>query len=117
MKRLRNHLTGIDQGDAFLFADFENGGDMWTGEGQRERRKQIAFSEPFRSPPTVQTSISLWDVASSTAVRADISAQAITTEGFEIVFSTWGDTRVARVRISWTAIGELHFSDDWVVDD
>jgi hypothetical protein len=31
------------------------------------------------------------------------------------VFRTWGDTRIARVRIAWMAIGELSEGDDWDV--
>ena len=51
MKRLRSHLIGIDQGDTVLLSDFENDEEMWTGRGQRERRRRIGFSEPFRMPP------------------------------------------------------------------
>jgi len=29
------------------------------------------------------------------------------------VFRTWGDTRVARVRASWTAFGELPYGEEW----
>ncbi|MEL6450582.1 MAG: H-type lectin domain-containing protein [Pseudomonadota bacterium] len=113
MKRLRNHLIGIDQGDTTLFSDFENGGDMWTGRGQRERRRRIAFSEPFRAIPVVQVSISLWDVDTQTALRAEVVAETVTTDGFDMVFRTWGDTRVARVRVAWTAMGELRQVDEW----
>lgn len=49
MKRLRNHLIGVDQGYVSLFSDFEDGGEMWTGEGQREVRRAIRFDEPFRT--------------------------------------------------------------------
>lgn len=48
--------------------------------------------------------------------RADIQAVNITAEGFELQFSTWGDTRVARVRASWMAIGPLRHEDDWNLD-
>ena len=107
MKKLRSHLIGVDSGDVVLFSDYENGGDMWTGEGQRERRKQIAFSEAFKSPPSVQVSLSLWDVDAATVMRADIAADKVTEAGFDMVFRTWGDTRVARVRMAWSAIGEF----------
>jgi len=49
MKRFSNHLIGIDQGDMVLFADFEDGGEMWTGTGPRERRRAVRFSETFRN--------------------------------------------------------------------
>tara|TARA_R110002049_G_scaffold29972_4_gene102081 strand:+ start:3916 stop:4266 length:351 start_codon:yes stop_codon:yes gene_type:complete len=115
MKKLRNHTVGVDSGDVVLFSDYEDGGEMWTGRGQRERRRRIKFSEKFFSDPTVQLSLSLWDVDSSTVMRADLSAEAVTKSGFDMVFRTWGDTRVARVRIAWTAIGEMSDEDDWDV--
>ncbi len=40
----------------------------------------------------------------------------IRAEGFAIVFRTWGDSKVARVRVSWMAIGELFEPDDWRID-
>jgi hypothetical protein len=116
MKRLRNHLVGIEQGDTVLFSDFETDGEMWTGRGQRERRKRIKFGEAYRAPPAVHTSVSLWDMDAATVIRADIGAEAVTEDGFDLVFRTWGDTRVARVRIGWMAIGELSDDDDWELD-
>jgi hypothetical protein len=50
------------------------------------------------------------------AYRAELVAEEITTEGFDIVFRTWSDSRVARVRAAWMAIGDMPFEDDWVVD-
>ena len=41
------------------------------------------------------------------------SADAITERGFHIVFRTWGDTRVARIRADWTALGSVRSEDDW----
>lgn len=113
MKRLQNHLVGVDQGDVTLFSDFKDGGEMWTGLGARERRRAIRFSSVYRRPPAVQTSVSLWDVDTSPHMRADVSAENVTVQGFDIVFRTWGDSRVARVRVAWTAIGELSHNDDW----
>ncbi|MFK7752658.1 MAG: H-type lectin domain-containing protein [Sedimentitalea sp.] len=113
MKRFSNHLIGVDQGDVVMFSDFEDGGDMWTGTGPRERRRSVEFATPFRTPPAVQTSVSLWDVDTGSAVRAEVSSANITETSFEIVFRTWLDTRVARIRVAWMAIGELPHEDDW----
>ncbi|QFT57484.1 H-type lectin domain protein [Sulfitobacter sp. THAF37] len=113
MKRLRSHTTGVDSGDVTLFSDYEDGGAMWTGRGQRERRRHIRFSEPYLEPPTVQLSPSLWDLDAATIMRADITAESVTKSGFDMVFRTWGDTRVARMRISWIAIGQLSDESDW----
>lgn len=116
MKKLRSSIVGVDNGDEVLFEDFEDGGEMWTGRGQRERRRRIKFSEAFRSRPTVQLSISLWDVYAGSVLRADVSAESVTGDGFDMVFRTWGDTRVARVRIAWTAFGEIDDADAWDVE-
>lgn len=115
MKKLRSHTIGIDSGDVMLFSDYEDGGEMWTGRGQRERRRHIKFAEEYKTPPTVQLSPSLWDLDAATVMRADVKAEAVTRTGFDMVFRTWGDTRVARIRIAWMAIGEMSELDDWDV--
>ncbi|GAA6181393.1 H-type lectin domain-containing protein [Shimia sp. NS0008-38b] len=117
MKRIRNSYVGVDQGDETLFSDFEEDGEMWTGAGTRERRKLIKFSSKYRVPPAVQVALSLWDMDNTANIRAEVVAEEVTNLGFHLVFRTWGDSRVARVRMSWLAIGELAFVDDWVIDD
>lgn len=113
MKRLRNHLVGVEEGTLMLFSDFEDGGEMWTGTGPRLRRHVVSFSEMFRTPPTVFVSMSMWDIDDSSNARADLAAENVNEADFELVFRTWGDTRVARVRGAWMAIGELKHADDW----
>lgn len=113
MKKLRGHLVGIDEGSVTLFSDFDVNGEMWTGTGQRERRQRIAFSEPYRAAPSVFVSLSLWDVDSDTNTRVDVLAEFVDTQGFDMVLRTWGDTRIARVRIAWQAIGEVAAEGDW----
>ncbi|MFY0682266.1 MAG: H-type lectin domain-containing protein [Thalassovita sp.] len=113
MKKLRGNLIGIDQGTETLFSDFEDGGEMWTGDGYRDRRLRVAFSEKYKSPPSVTCSISLWDVDYSTNIRSEITTQNITEKGFEILFQTWGNTRIARAKADWMAIGEVLSEDDW----
>ena len=115
MKQFSNHLVAVDQGDVVMFTDFEDGGDMWTGTGARERRRNVGFSKAFHSPPIVHTSISLWDVDTKSPVRIEVTAQNVTTTGFDIVFRTWLDTRIARLRVSWMAIGEVENEDDWKI--
>jgi hypothetical protein len=113
MRKYVGSLIGVDQGNDEIFSDFASGGAMWTGHGSRERRKPVRFSQAFRSVPTVQVSLSLWDMDQGANVRADISADNVTETGFDLVFRTWSDTRVARVRMSWMAIGEVASDDDW----
>ena len=113
MRHLDSKYIGVAQGDDVLFSDYEDGGDMWTGSGSRERRHRLKFPEVFKSPPAVHVSLSMWDMDSATNARADVTAEKITEKGFEIVFRTWADTRVARARVRWMAIGEVFHEDDW----
>ena len=113
MKKISSQTVGIEQGNDVLFEDFEDGGEMWTGTGHRERVKAITFREPFKSVPAVHCSPTLWDVDSATNVRADVEAENVTEIGFDLVFRTWGDTKVARMRIGWIAIGAVKGEDDW----
>ncbi|MDU8909700.1 H-type lectin domain-containing protein [Aestuariicoccus sp. MJ-SS9] len=113
MRKLRAARIGIDQGNEELFSDFANGGEMWIGSGSRERRKRIHFSEPFSTIPAVHVGLSLWDMDSGANVRADLAAEKVTEKGFDMVFRTWSDSRVARVRMAWMAVGEVKSEDDW----
>ena len=116
MRYLKSNVTGIDQGSLILFSDFEEGGQMWAGEGPRAIRKEIEFSDTFRRIPSVHISMSMWDKDQKTNLRADISTENITETGFTILFQTWADSRVARVRADWLAIGELTDNDNWDLD-
>ncbi|MFV2038234.1 MAG: H-type lectin domain-containing protein, partial [Paracoccaceae bacterium] len=99
-----------------LFSDFENDGVMWAGDGARKNRTKVKFGEAFRAPPSVQVSLSMWDLDQKTNPRADISATDVSATGFTLLFQTWGDTRIARVRADWLAIGEMADGDEWDVD-
>ena len=116
MKRITSGKVGILQGSRVLFSDFADGGPMWTGQGDRESRHFLAFKEPFQKVPAVTVGLSMWDIDQKHNSRADIAAENITRSGFEIVFRTWGDTRIARVRADWMAIGQVQDEDDWQLD-
>jgi hypothetical protein len=113
LKRISSGSVGIDQGSRVLFSDFADGGMMWTGQGPRESRHVISFHEPFAEIPSVQVSMSMWDMDQKTNSRADVVAEKITEIGFDLVFRTWGDSRIARIRADWMAIGPLRDPDGW----
>jgi H-type lectin domain len=113
MKRISSGSVGIEQGSRVLFSDFADGGVMWTGQGARESRHVVSFKEAFSEPPSVMASISMWDIDHKHTSRADVTAENITESQFHLVFRTWGDTRVARVRAEWMAIGAVKSEDDW----
>ncbi len=116
MKRYSMGSMGITQGTRMMFSDFADGGAMWTGAGPRETRHLVTFKEPFREPPMVHVSISLWDTDHRTNARGDLAAEVVSETGFHLVFKTWGDTRVARIRADWLAIGPLADDDAWDVE-
>ena len=78
-------------------------------------RQQQNFKDAFLAPPVVTVGISMWDMDHKTNSRVDILAENVTATGFEIVFRTWGDTRVARVRADWMALGSVKDDDNWDV--
>lgn len=116
MLHLTSGAIGVDQGTTPLFSHVECNGEMWTGEGDREIRCTIPFSTAFRAPPAVHLSLALFDLDQMTNPRAELRAEAVTETGFEAVFHTWADTRIARITVSWMAIGALASEDDWDLD-
>lgn len=115
MKHVITGAVGIQQGSRILFSDFATDGPMWTGNGDRDLRYHVKFAESFREIPAVMVGISLWDADHQTNLRADLTAENVTVKGFDLVFRTWGDTRIARLRADWTAIGAMRDEDDWDV--
>jgi hypothetical protein len=112
-RRISGNPVGIQQGTRVLFSDFIDDGPMWAGAGQRESRHHIRFRDAFAEAPAVMVGVSMWDLDKGTNMRADLKAENITESGFELVFRTWDDTRIARVRADWTAIGPLPDEDAW----
>ena len=113
MRKIRSNQVGIDQGDLVMFSDFDTDGPMWADTGPREVRKPVLFSKPYIDLPVVHVSLSMCDLDSGTNPRADIKAENVNVRGFDLVFRTWSDTRVARARANWLSIGALPHEDDW----
>jgi hypothetical protein len=116
MRKIRASLLGVEQGEVVLFSDFDSGGPMWTGDGARQVRQIVTFEEPFLQEPMVRVWLTMWDISHTATSRVDIAAWDVTCDSFSIVFRTWGDTRVARVRAGWMALGPLADDDLWEVD-
>ena len=113
LKRIESSAVGIQQGSRLLFSDFVDGGWMWTGQGDRESRFTVRFTVSFQAAPSVLVHIGLCDMDHQHNMRADLSAENITADGFDIVFRTWGDTRIARIRADWMAIGPIPSIENW----
>ena len=113
MKCLSSHTIGMNQGTFELFSDFQDGGEMWTGSGPRKVSRAVEFSEAFSAQPMAHVSLSIWDMGNDSNARADIRAENVTVTGFDLVFRTLSDTRIARVSASWLVIGEMADPDQW----
>lgn len=113
MNKFSSNQLGVAQGARVLFSDYADGGPMWTGTGPREERFAVVFDERFSNPPNVHVALTMWDIDHKHNQRMDISAEEISETGFELVFRTWGDSRVARVRASWIAMGPVPHDEDW----
>jgi hypothetical protein len=57
----------------------------------------------------------MWDYDSSANIRGDLTAESVARESADIVFKVWSDTRIARLRVAWLALGPLPFDDDWTL--
>lgn len=116
MQVIGSGWLGIDRGSVVMFSDFLDGGPMWSGSGPREVRRPVRFARRFAAPPAVVVGITMWDIDHRSNQRADLVAEAVTGQDFELVFRTWGDTSVARIRADWAAFGPLPDPEDWALD-
>lgn len=112
MRRISSHQIGIDSGQRVLFDHFSYPSEMWTGSGARKTFLAITFSEPFLEPPDVTVHATMIDQHQGTNLRLDIRAEDVTENGCTLVAEVWQDTRIARLRLSWRAIGPIADPDE-----
>lgn len=74
-------------------------------EQPRTFRTHIAFGTPYAAIPVVHVALTGFDVDNRHATRLEVSAESITPNGFDLLISTWLDTRVYQVSASWLALG------------
>ena len=96
----------IFSGDEEMFYHVRDHGPMWEENGKRKVAKRIAFEKPFANPPQVSVSFSLLDSSKASNLRVWVQSEDVSTDQFTISVSTWGDTRLSKVRVAWLAHGE-----------
>jgi hypothetical protein len=74
-------------------------------DGDRAFRCYVAFSRAFSAPPIVQVGIVGLDVSKEDNLRVRVRALEISETGFVLQASTWLNTRIWSVEVSWLAIG------------
>ncbi len=107
-------ITHVLSGETLLFEDYENSGPMWSQDGDRRARVPVKFDIPFAEPPIVHLSITMMDARTDMMIRYRLRAENIEPEGFNIVFSTWSDSKFARISVSWLALGTRIAGEYWV---
>ena len=108
MKNFTPSALAVDNGKVQVFDHIEDEGPMWSGEGKRWSRAWVTFDNAFAEPPVVQLSIAMIDADSGPNLRLELSAEDVSERGFTAVSHTWGDTRIGRLNVNWTAIGMRH---------
>lgn len=106
-------LVAAARGSLTLFSDFEDEGPMWAGTGPREVRRRVDYGLTFIEAPVVHVGLSMWDVSNQANVRVQLTAEEVEDTGFTASFRTWSDSRLARVAISWLAVGMVRDPDQW----
>lgn len=74
-------------------------------DGIRLFRFHVFFNGAFPNAPLVHLGITGFDIAHDEAARLTATVENVTTEGFDIVLSTWLASRLWRVDVNWLAIG------------
>ncbi len=71
----------------------------------RTFRAQVFYPEAFNSIPLVQASLTGFDIDQRDTARISVAVSDITTTGFTVSVTTWRETRVYGVEVTWTVIG------------
>jgi hypothetical protein len=76
-----------------------------TGTGVRTYRVAVTFNSPFPVAPQVSLALRGLDVDGVNNNRVNLTSENITVNGFDIVYTTWGDTVIYGIWATWIAIG------------
>ena len=74
--------------------------------GERTFRAHIAFEVGFVAAPLVHVGLAGFDIDHGASSRLTLRAESITPSGFNVVLTTWLDTKVYAAAVSWLAIGQ-----------
>ena len=103
----RGKSLQILSGDEEIFDHVSEPGPMWDEDGNRNIKVRVEFSNRFASAPVVNAGFSLLDVSKDNNLRVWLRLLNIDASGFDALVLSWDDTRLAKVRVAWIAIGEV----------
>ena len=65
----------------------------------------VSFPEAYLSAPVVHAALTGFDLDQRDSARVSVAVSNVTNTGFTIAITTWRETRVYGVEVSWLAIG------------
>ncbi len=78
------------------------------GTGSRTDSIDVLFKKTYAVPPTILLSVHQLDVASPPNIRYVVSSEDVTTTGFKIKLTTWGDTILFSCKIQYTVLKNVN---------
>lgn len=66
---------------------------------------EVTFLEPFNAAPLVHAAIVGFDLDQRDSARVSVAVTLVTNVGFTLAVTTWRETRVYGVEVSWLALG------------
>lgn len=75
----------------------------WPNSPVRNNRVNVSFPKPFASPPRIVLGISDYDCDRNFNTRLQVTAENITTHGFQLVADSWATSNTWILGISWIA--------------
>jgi hypothetical protein len=92
------------QSGSFIF-DSASYGELLDNDPPRLRtcKDFITFPKPFATTPTVIVSLNRVDSDNGQHLRITAGTDTVNVKGFELLATTWYDTRIYSVGISWIA--------------
>jgi hypothetical protein len=76
-----------------------------TVETPRTFTAEVIFPEPFNAVPVVQAALAGFDLDQRDSARISVAVTEVTETGFTVAMTTWMETRVYGVEVSWLVIG------------
>ena len=74
-------------------------------QSARTFRTRVSFERGFGATPVVHVGITGFDMDNGDNARLEVNVTSVDVDGFGVELSTWWNSRLWSVRLSWLAIG------------
>jgi H-type lectin domain len=108
-----NIKTGVVGGDKNTGTYGQSGATapwkLHLGAGGRDQVIKIKFDSPCHKPPVVIVALNHLDTDQGDGMRVTVSVdeQSITKNGFDVIFRTWGPTKLYGASATWAAFAPI----------